>query len=100
MAQALHLINGETLNKKLADPNGYLSLYLKVGLSERRIVDQLYLSAFSRYPSDAERQTVLASLDRAKQVKGSAEAVRESRRQALEDAVWAMLTSKEFLFNH
>ena len=40
------------------------------------------------------------ALAKARQVKGSAEAQKESRKQALEDMVWALLTSKEFLFNY
>jgi hypothetical protein len=32
--------------------------------------------------------------------KGTDEARRDARRQALEDMAWSMLTSKEFLFNH
>jgi hypothetical protein len=32
-------------------------------------------------------------------VKGNVEAQKEARRQALEDLLWALLTSKEFLFN-
>ncbi len=94
VAQALHVINGDTLNKKINSPDGYAALFLKLGLSERRIVEQLYLSAFSRYPSDQERQTVMAALSQPWADKET------GRRQALEDLMWAMFTSKEFLFNH
>jgi hypothetical protein len=54
--QALNVINGDTLNKKLSDPNGYAALALKLGLSDSKILDHLFLSAYSRYPTDAERQ--------------------------------------------
>ncbi|HZT37192.1 MAG TPA: DUF1549 domain-containing protein [Bryobacteraceae bacterium] len=95
VAQALHVINGDTLNKKISSPDGYVALFLKLGLSERRIIDQLYLSAFSRYPTGDERQAIAAALAPAwSDSKG------DGRRQALEDLLWAMLTSKEFLFNH
>ncbi len=100
VAQALHVINGDTLNKKLSAPEGTIALFLKLGLSDRRILEYMYLSAFSRYPTDAERQTLTAALEQAKAPKGTEEARREAHRQALEDMVWAMLTSKEFLFNH
>ncbi len=100
VAQALHVINGDTLNKKLTAPEGTIALFLKLGLSDRRILEYMYLSAFSRYPTDAERQTLAAALDQAKLAKGTEEARRDAHRQALEDMVWAMLTSKEFLFNH
>ena len=58
VAQALHVINGDTLNKKLSAPDGTIALFLKLGLSDRRIVEHIFLSAFSRYPTDAERRAV------------------------------------------
>ncbi len=100
VAQALHVINGDTLNKKLSAPEGTIALFLKLGLSDRRILEYMFLSAFSRYPTDQERQTLGAALEQARLSSGTEEARRESHRQALEDMVWAMLTSKEFLFNH
>ncbi len=100
IAQALHVINGDTLNKKLMAGDGVVNLFLKLGLSDSRMADQLYLSAFSRYPSEAERGALLSQLSQARAVKGTPEAVRETRRQAIEDMTWALLTSKEFLFNH
>jgi len=100
IAQALAVINGDTLNKKLSAPEGSIGLFLKLGLSDRRILEYMYLSAFSRYPTDGERQAVAAALESAELAKGSEQARREAHRQALEDMVWALLTSKEFLFNH
>ena len=100
ITQALHVINGDTLNKKLSSPEGTIALFLKLGLSDRRILEYMYLSAFSRYPSDAERATLAAALEKAHLEKGTEESRRDAHRQALEDMVWAMLTSKEFLFNH
>ncbi|HYW44782.1 MAG TPA: DUF1549 domain-containing protein [Bryobacteraceae bacterium] len=100
IGQALHIINGDTLNKKLSAPEGTIALFLKLGLSDRRILDYMFLSAFSRYPGDEERQTLLAALEKARESKGAEETRREAHRQALEDMVWAMLTSKEFLFSH
>src|SRR5690348_16875583 len=40
IAQALHVINGDTLNKKLSAPDGFVALFLKLGLSDARILDQ------------------------------------------------------------
>jgi hypothetical protein len=96
VAQALHVINGDTLNKKISSPDGYAALFLKLGLSERRIVEQLFLSAYSRYPTDQERDAVHQALNAAP----SSAIAKDAREQALEDLMWAMLTSKEFLFNH
>ncbi len=100
VAQALHVINGDTLNKKLSAPEGTIALFLKLGLSDRRILEYMFLSAFSRYPTDAERQRLTTALEQGRAGKGTEEARREAHRQALEDMVWALLTSKEFLFNH
>jgi hypothetical protein len=100
IAQALHVINGDTLNKKLSAPEGTVALFLKLGLSDRRTVEHMFLSAFSRYPSDAEREKLLTALSEARAVKGTEEARRDAHRQALEDMTWALLTSKEFLFQH
>jgi hypothetical protein len=100
ITQALHVINGDTVNKKLSDPNGYVSLMLKLGLSDSRIIDHVMISALGRYPNENERREMTAKLAEARSVKGSPEFQREARQQALEDLVWALLTSKEFLFNH
>jgi hypothetical protein len=100
ISQALHVINGDTLNKKLSAPDGYAALALKMGLSDARILEQLYLSAYSRYPSEAEKEQDLAALRKARVTTGSVEVQRQGRQQALEDMMWAMLTGKEFLFNY
>ena len=100
ISQALHVINGDTLNKKLSAPDGTIALFSKLGLSDRRILDHIFLSAYSRYPTDPERETMLAALEKTRLVKGTDEARRDARRQAIEDMVWALLTNKEFLFNH
>jgi hypothetical protein len=98
--QALHIINGDTLNKKLSDPNGYAALALKLGLSDAKILDHLFLSAYARYPSDAERQQLVTALKASRAASGSPEVQRDVRQKALEDMMWAVLTSKEFLFNY
>ncbi len=100
IAQALHVINGDTLNKKLSANDGTVNLFLKLGLSDARLLDHVFLSAYGRYPADGEKQPMLSALAKSREIKGSAEAQRDARRQALEDMLWALLTSKEFLFNH
>jgi hypothetical protein len=100
ISQALHVINGDTLNKKLSAPDAYPALAIKMGLSDARILDQLFLSAYSRYATEAEKQPMLEVLRKARASSGSTDAQRLARQQALEDMMWAMLTSKEFLFNY
>ena len=100
ISQALHVINGDTLNRKLSATDGSIASFLKLGMSDARILEYLYLSAFSRYPTDLERRQLTEALSSSRLASGTIEAKREARRQGLEDLIWAVVTSKEFLFNH
>ena len=98
--QALHVINGDTLNLMLKAEGGAIEMFLKLGLSNRKILDHLYLSALSRPPSEAEAATLLAVLDEAQRETAKDPLERDSRQKPIEDLMWALLTGKEFLFNH
>jgi hypothetical protein len=100
VGQALSIINGDTLNKKLSAPEGTLALLQKIALSNARIVEHLYLSAYTRYPTEQEEQELVTALNKASAVKGTPAMQQEAQREALQDMLWAMLTSKEFMFNH
>jgi hypothetical protein len=94
VGQALHLNNGQTLNEKLRSGTSVVARWVDQKLSDREVVDRLYLAALSRAPTAEERDRFVGIL---------AEAGRESpaaRREALEDFAWAVLTGREFLFNH
>jgi hypothetical protein len=94
VTQALHLNNGVTLNDKLRDGKSVVAGWLEAKLSDEMIVERLFLSALARPPSAEEKAKFVKILgDAAKD--GSA-----SRREAIEDFVWAVLTGREFLFNH
>jgi hypothetical protein len=99
ITQALHVINGDTLNQKLQASGGTVDMLLKLGLSDQRMVEYLFLSAFSRYPTEKERDEVAADLHGANGKNAEGWSV-DPRRPVLEDLLWAMLTSKEFMFNH
>jgi hypothetical protein len=94
LPQALHAINGDTLNKKLMSDQGVIAKMVAAGKTNGEIVDQLYLSALSRRPTDAERTGILADLDRTPAADATA------HRRQMEDVAWALATSREFLFNH
>jgi hypothetical protein len=91
VTQVLHLANGNTINKKLAGKDGRISKLMEEKAPDQKIVEELYLSALSRQPTPAERQKMLETLSNAGE---------KERRLALEDVYWAVLSSKEFLFDH
>lgn len=91
LVQALHLANGATILEKLASHECRIESQWKSGLPLYRIIEDLYLSALTRYPTDNEITEILAVLN---------EADAGDRRKALEDVYWAVLSSREFLFNH
>jgi hypothetical protein len=89
VGQALHLNNGKTLNDKLRSKGSRVEKWLK--LKDDEIVKQLYLSALCREPTAKELTSLTAMLKEA--------AAESSRREAVEDLVWGVLTSREFVFN-
>jgi len=94
VTQALHLNNGATLNDKLRDKSSVVSKWLAENATDAVIVDRLFTAALSRKPTNDERASFLAILGE------SAKEGPQSRRETVEDFVWAILTSREFLFNH
>jgi hypothetical protein len=89
IAQALHLLNGDTLNKKIADPTGRIERMLKAKTPSVIAIEELYLVTLSRLPRpDDIAQAQQWILDAGKQ------------REGLQDLLWALLNSREFLFNH
>jgi hypothetical protein len=92
VAQALHAINGETINQKLRAPGGLVDSFVKLGVADELVIQHLYNAALSRSPSQTELQQLLPVLAESQDA--------TARRQAIEDVAWAIFTSKEFLFNH
>ena len=98
ITQALHIINGDTLNNKLRDPENSVDMMIRLGFSDEQILNYLYLASYSRYPKDSERSALTGALASAEQQKISG--VDDPRRAALLDMTWSLLTSQEFMFNH
>ncbi len=90
MTQVLHLYNGDTLNGKLQAAGGSVEAAAKEA-DNGAIVDRLFWAAFSRAPTEAERNGAVKELN---------EATPEDRRAAMEDLYWSVLSSREFMFQH
>lgn len=92
VVQVLHLSNGDTLNGKLRAPDNRIDQWLKeFPDAAAGLLDEIYLSTLSRYPTDAEQQELTELLS---------ESATEDRRELVEDILWSILTSREFVFNH
>jgi len=89
LSQALQMINGPVVHNKLRADNGRIATMLKENKSEEEIITALYLAALSRVPSAEEMTASKQHI-----------AAQQDRRQAFEDVGWAILNSKEFLFQH
>ncbi len=95
LSQALHLLNGEAAHQRIHQ-GGVVAKLMDQGRTPAQIIDQLYLACLSRRPTDAERAGLLAQLPPVDSAKPDAVA----QRAALEDVFWAILNSREFMFNH
>ena len=90
VAQVLHLLNGPELTRKLTHPRGRIArLTAEIG-DDSQLADAIYLTFFSRYPSEPERKVASEYL----------QASASGRQAAAEDLAWSMLNSLEFVFNH
>lgn len=94
IGQALHVANGTTLNGKLKEKENLISRLVQGGSNPDQVLEKLWQSALSRKPTIQEISRSKPILEAA--WKGSP----EGKREALEDLFWAVLTSREFLFNH
>ena len=101
LAQSLHLINADDIKGKLAHPNGRAQkLATSEGPPEAK-VRELYLAAFSREPKPEELQTILAYLAEVPQgADGKPMDSPQALRENYQDLIWALVNTKEFLFNH
>jgi hypothetical protein len=91
MSQVLHISNGDTINKKLEAKDNEISKLLKGKTPPDKLVEHAYLSALCRFPSEPEKKKIISVLTETKP---------DELRPTVEDVYWALLSSKEFLFNH
>jgi hypothetical protein len=90
LAQSLHLLNSKDILGKIGAESGRAALLSKDAERERvERLGELYLCVYARLPSDEEAAIAVAHLEKS-----------ENAKDAWEDIVWALLNTKEFLFNH
>ncbi|MDX1945017.1 MAG: DUF1549 and DUF1553 domain-containing protein [Pirellulaceae bacterium] len=89
LSQVLYLLHSEELQRKIADKSGTVAKLIESGRPNAEIVEELFLRTFSRLPTTAERDDAVALIE-----KGA------DRKLVVEDLLWTLLNSNEFLFSH
>ena len=88
LSQALHLLNGATVNDKVQE-GGIVKGLLKAGKKPEEIITDLYMRSFSRKPTSEETTKLQKFVADVKEPE-----------PVLNDLFWSLLNSKEFIFNH
>ncbi|MCC6508496.1 MAG: DUF1553 domain-containing protein [Pirellulaceae bacterium] len=88
MVQALHLMNANQIQNKLTSDQGRVSRLASGTMTLEQIVEELYLACYSRRPSLAETQAL----------RDTTPQPNPARRQWIEDLLWSLVNSPEFLY--
>jgi hypothetical protein len=91
LAQALHLLNSEEIQNKLSRQNGRADALTnaKDARPDAEKVEELFLWAFARKPTADDMKAALAHIEKHKAAK----------KTAYENIIWALINTKEFVFN-
>jgi hypothetical protein len=88
LSQSLHLLNGSTTTAKIQQ-GGLIARKVKEKVPPAEIVEDLYIRCLSRKPTEKEQSDLAKLID-----------AQPDKQKALEDAFWALLNTREFMFNH
>jgi hypothetical protein len=92
IVQVLNLNNGNTLNTKLAEKGGVVDQLLEAYAgNDSNLVRAAYVRCLARHPTEPELEQL------SKELMGASE---QDRHVVVEDLLWSLMTSREFLFNH
>ncbi|MCH9023086.1 MAG: DUF1549 domain-containing protein, partial [Planctomycetes bacterium] len=89
LSQALHLLNGDATHGRI-NRGAVAQNLLKQGKSPTEAIEDLYIRCLSRKPTAKESKAFQTQLD----------ADKDNPQSTVEDIFWALLNSKEFIFNH
>jgi hypothetical protein len=89
LAQALHLLNSDEVQNKLARPGGRADKIVADKRGDSEKVEELFLWAFARKPTQEQLQVALEHIQKNEKTK----------KIAYENILWALINTKEFQFN-
>ena len=88
LSQSLHMLNGDATTQRIRQ-GGLIAKRLAEKKNADQIIEELYLCTLVRRPSPTEMERLRAALkDEPDKAKG------------LEDVFWALMNTREFVFNH
>jgi hypothetical protein len=90
LSQALHLLNGDTVNARIVQ-GALVKKLLDAGKKAPEVLDELYIRCLGRKPDENEQKKILPMIEAQD---------RKATQQNLEDVFWALLNANEFIFNH
>ena len=101
LSQSLHLMNGSDIKSKLKTSKGRADALSRDKRTNQEKVTEVYLAAFSREPREKELKIALDYLEEPlSDANGNLIKGTTADRQKFEDLLWALMNTKEFLFNH
>lgn len=101
LAQSLHLINALDIKAKLAANNGRADRLAKSDKFAEEIVRELYSVAFAREPQSSELIAGVEFISESRtDAAGNPVDPCKAKQDSIQDLIWALINTKEFLFNH
>lgn len=101
LAQSLHLMNAGDVKAKLGKAAGRADLLAKSEAEPEKKIEELYLAAFSRLPRSDEMTVALEFLNEPLlDAAGNPLDPKKAATEKMQDLIWALINTKEFLFNH
>jgi hypothetical protein len=101
LAQSLHLMNAPDVKAKLTAANGRAEQLTKAEMPEPKRIRELYLATYSREPTADEVKIAETHLMKPRNdAAGKPLDSQRAKRNGYEDLLWALMNTKEFLFNH
>ena len=88
LSQALHMLNGVTLQSKIGQGK-LIATRLAEKATLPQIIEEVYIRCLTRRPTEKEMTALMVLVGKS-----------ENKQQVLEDTFWALMNSREFVFNH